>query len=183
MSKNALRPSQLPPDPNAKVRRELAREHRPVRPIAVLMTIAMLIVGASGVGGWLTGPNGLLAASSSPTWVQDTSSTLHWSSGWTTVQIATASGGSVHQSTVAGASVSLSYTGSYLRIVGPVGRGRGVMTVDLDGKTTAVSTHASATQAGQVLFAGAGKAATATPSGSPWRVAPVIRLSASTPSS
>ena len=149
--------SHLPPDPNSAVRRELARDdHRPVRPWTVLLTIAALVAAGSGL--LLAGPGGLLASSSSPTWVQDTSPSLVWSGAWTTVRIATASGGTVHQSVSGGASVSLNYTGSYLRIIGPIGRGRGVITIKLDGVTTTVSTHANATAAAQVLFGSAGKA-------------------------
>jgi parallel beta-helix repeat protein len=149
--------SHLPPDPNAAVRRELAGDHhRPGRPWAVLLTIAALVAAGSGLV--VAGPAGLLAAASSPTWVQDTSSSLAWSGPWSTVKVASASGGSVTQSTSAGATVSLSYTGSYLRIIGPTGRGRGVFTVKLDGVTTSVSTHADTTSAGQVLFASAGQA-------------------------
>ena len=151
--------SPLPPDPNIAVRRELARERRPIRPTAILLTIGLLLAGAAGVGGWLTGPGGLLAASStSPTWVQDTSPSLHWSAGWTVTKTSLASGGTLHTSAVAGASVSLSYTGSYLRIVAPTGRGRGSITVKLDGQTTSVSTHGTIYRAGQVVFQSAGKA-------------------------
>jgi parallel beta-helix repeat protein len=149
--------SHLPPDPNAAVRRELARDqHQPARPWTVLLTIVALLAAASGL--ILAGPAGLLATASSPTWVQDTSSSLHWSGSWTTVKSAPASGGTVRQSVTGGSSVTLSYTGSYLRIIGPTGRGRGVMTVKLDGVSTAVSTHAAATLARQTLFSGAGKA-------------------------
>jgi parallel beta-helix repeat protein len=148
--------SHLPPDPNAAVRRELAgNHHRTIRPWAVLLTIAALVAAGSGVV--VAGPAGLLAAASSPTWVQDTSSTLAWTGPWSTVKLASASGGTVTQTTSAGATVSLSYTGSYLRIIGPMGRGRGVFTVKLDGVTTTVSTHAWLTNADQILFASAGQ--------------------------
>jgi hypothetical protein len=157
LSKNALRPSHLPPDPNAKVRRELAREHRPVRPFAILMTIAALLASAAGVGAWLAGPNGLLAASAGPTWVQDTSSNLSWSAGWSLNPMGSASGGTVHTSGTAGATVSYTYTGSYLRVLSPIGPGSGSMTVKLDGKSTSVTTHANRFHADQVVFQGAGK--------------------------
>ena len=151
--------SPLPPDPNVAVRNALARDHRPIRPTAILLAIGLLLAGAAGLTGWLTGPGGLLAASAnSPTWVQDTSANLHWSAGWTTVRSATASGGTVHRSGTAGASVSFTYTGSYLRVIAPTGLGAGDITIKLDGQSTTVSTHGSVYRAAQVIYAGAGKA-------------------------
>jgi hypothetical protein len=122
------------------------------------MTIVALLASATGVGAWLAGPNGLLAASAGPTWVQDTSANIHWSGGWATVRSTSASGGTVHQTKTDGSSVTFNYTGSYLRIVAPIGRGRGVMKVKLDGKTTLVHTHDSTNHASQVVFGSAGKA-------------------------
>ena len=140
------------PDPNAAVRRELARDYHAPRPLAWLMVLALIVAGGTGLGGWLTSPGGLLAASSSgQVVVQDTA--LHWSAGWTLVHSASASGGSVHASGTAGASVSLVYYGSYLQILGPIGHGAGIARVTLDGRTTSVSTHATTFHARQVIFA------------------------------
>ena len=140
------------PDPNAAVRRELARDYHAPRPLAWLMVLALIVAGGTGLGGWLTSPGGLLAASSSgQVVVQDTA--LHWSAGWTLVHSASASGGTVHASGTAGASVSLVYYGSYLQILGPIGHGAGIARVTLDGRTTSVSTHATTFHARQVIFA------------------------------
>ena len=72
------------------------------------MVLALIVAGGTGLGGWLTSPGGLLAASGSgQVVVQDTA--LHWSAGWTLIHSASASGGTVHASGTAGASVSLVY--------------------------------------------------------------------------
>jgi parallel beta-helix repeat protein len=142
------------PDPNAAVRRELAREHHAPRPLAWLLVLALIVAGGTGLAGWLTHPGGILAASSSGQIVlQDTSPALHWSAGWKVVSVRSASGGSVHVSGTAGASVSLVYYGSYLQVLALTGRGDGLIRVTLDGTTTSVSTHATTFHPQKVVFA------------------------------
>lgn len=145
------------PDPNAAVRRELARDYRPSRPMAWLLVLALLAVGGTGLGSWLTHPGGLLAASSSSqTVLQDTDSHFHWSSGWSTVSVHSASGGTVHVGSSANASAWIVYYGSYVQLLAPTGRGAGIMRVTLDGVTTSVSTHATTYHPHAVVFAAAG---------------------------
>ncbi len=143
--------------PHGAERRDPARRRRGPRPFVGLVAFAALALGATGLGGWLTGPNGLLAASaSSPTWLQDTSPAFHWSAGWTVVHTGTASGGIEHASSRAGASVTVTYTGPYLRLVAPTGPGRGRLIVKVDGVSTSVSTHATTFHARQVVFGSPG---------------------------
>lgn len=139
------------PDQNAAVGGELARNHRLSRPLAGLLALSLIVAGGAGLGGWLTGPGGLLTASS-PIPLEDSSAALHWSAGWTVVGTASASGGSEHASSLAGASVSLVYYGSYLQIVAPTGPGRGVFTVTIDKTAASVSTYATAYHPQQVVF-------------------------------
>ena len=122
--------------------------------MAWLLVIALLAVGGAGLGSVLTQPNSLLA-SSSQLIVQDTSAAVVWSAGWKVESSRTALGGTIHYSSTAGASASLIYYGSYMKIIGPTGHGAGDLRVTVDGQTSVVSTHGAVFQARQVIF-GAG---------------------------
>jgi hypothetical protein len=126
--------------------------------MAWLLVLALLGVGGAGLGSVLSQPGNLLASSSSSQLViQDTDSHLVWSSGWKVQSSRSASGGSVHVSSSAGASATLVYYGSYVRILAPTGHGAGSFRVTLDGTTTLVATHGNVFHAQQVVF-GAGPA-------------------------
>ncbi len=58
-----------------------------------------------------------------------------WSAGWQVLGSRSASGGTVHISGKAGATVSLTYYGSYIEILAPTGHGAGNLAVTLDGVT------------------------------------------------
>ena len=122
--------------------------------MAWLLVLALLAVGGAGLGRVLSQPSNLLTSSSSSQLVlQDTDSHLVWSSGWKVQSNGSASGGSVHVSGKAGASATLVYYGSYLKILAPTGRGAGAFRVTLDGATTTVSTHGNVFRAQRVVFA------------------------------
>jgi len=143
------------PDPNAAVRRELAREHRISGPLPVLMVLALALAGIAGVAGatsQLGGQDGSLAASHSATTYQDTSSALHWSAGWKLVRTGSASGGTERATGKAGATMTLSYNGTRVQIIGPTRSAGGTIQVTLDGSSTSVSTHAGSFHAHQVLY-------------------------------
>jgi hypothetical protein len=119
----------------------------------LLLVLALIVAGGAGLVGQLAGPDSTLAAAHpGQTMLQDSSSALHWSAGWRTVQTASASGGTEHATGRAGASVSLTYVGTKVQIVGPTRRVGGSIQVTLDGTTTSVSTHAKTFHARQVLF-------------------------------
>ena len=122
--------------------------------MAWLLVLALLAVGGAGLGRVLSQPSNLLTSSSSSQLVlQDTDSHLVWSSGWKVQSNGSASGDSVHVSGKAGASATLVYYGSYLKILAPTGRGAGAFRVTLDGATTTVSTHGNVFRAQRVVFA------------------------------
>jgi hypothetical protein len=142
------------PDPNAAVRRELAHSHRPVQPMAWLLVLALIVVGATGVGSLLTNPNSVLAASSSSQLVlQDSASQFQWSAGWRVARARSASGGTLHATGRAGATMTLVFYGTRIQLLSPTGRGEGTMRVTLDGKATTVSNHATSYHAHNVVFA------------------------------
>ncbi|MGH7486672.1 MAG: hypothetical protein ACREMY_13895, partial [bacterium] len=142
------------PDPNAAVRRELARTPRSSPPIALLLVLSLLAVGGIGLGSVLSQPGDLLAtAQSGQEVLQDTDSHFTWSSGWKVERMPSASGGTVHVSGRAGANASIVFYGTYVQILGPTGRGSGSVRVTLDGKTTSVSTHANTFHPRHVIFA------------------------------
>ena len=105
------------PDPNAAVRRELAREHRTFGPLPVLMVLALSVAGIVGAASQLGGQDSSLAASSATTY-QDTSPALHWSAGWQLVRTRSASGGTERATGIAGATMTMRYAGTKVQITG-----------------------------------------------------------------
>ncbi|MGH2465525.1 MAG: hypothetical protein ACRDGI_08695, partial [Candidatus Limnocylindrales bacterium] len=141
------------PDPNAAVRRELARTHQRSTPFALLLVFALAVAGGAGLVGQLNSPSDSLAASmAGHTVLQDSSTALDWSGGWKTVRTASALGGTERATGKAGATMSLTYVGTKLQIVGPTRRAGGKLVVTVDGKSHTVSTHASSFHARQVLY-------------------------------
>ena len=140
--------------PGAAARPATGYRRRHAKPARVLFGVLALLFGGAGLGSVLTQPNSLLA-SSSQLIVQDTSAAVVWSAGWKVESSRTALGGTIHYSSTAGASASLIYYGSYMKIIGPTGHGAGDLRVTVDGQTSVVSTHGAVFQARQVIF-GAG---------------------------
>jgi len=86
--------------------------------------------------------------------IQNTSSALSYSSGWSVKKSSSHSGGSVTGTSTKGKSVSYTYTGRAFAIVGPRGSTRGAFKVFVDGvKVAKVSERASRTQYRRVLYA------------------------------
>ena len=81
----------------------------------------------ANVSPWVAGP--LVKASI----FQQTSSTVHWSGTWHTVNSASASGGSLRYSIASGASVTFAFNGSSVAWVSARGPGRGSAKVYVDG--------------------------------------------------
>src|SRR5450432_1736703 len=150
---NRVRGASTPtrPDPNAAVRRELAREHRIFGPLPILMVLALAVAGIAGITG-VASQDSSLAASQSATTYQDTNSALHWSAGWKLVRTRTASGSTERATGKAGATMTLSYSGTRVQIIGPTSSAGGTIQVTLDGSTRTVSTHARSFHAQQVLY-------------------------------
>ena len=128
--------------------------------MAWLLVIALIAIGATGMGSLLSRPDNTLAASSASQLVlQDTGSQLQYSAGWRLAKARSASGGTLHASGRAGATMTLVFYGTSIQLMSPTGRAEGAMRVTLDGKTTVVSNHASSYHAHSVVFS-------ATPAGS-----------------
>lgn len=64
---------------------------------------------------------------------QETSPYLTYVGDWQKVDFAAASGGSIHQTNVAGAMAVVSFTGTSLELIAQTGPGRGMMRVSVDG--------------------------------------------------
>jgi hypothetical protein len=82
---------------------------------------------AGNVGGWLAGSTTKASVR------QDTSSLLHWSSGWTTVSSSNYSGGTLRYATKAGSWMSTTFAGRAIAIVTTRGSNRGQVKVYVDG--------------------------------------------------
>ena len=82
----------------------------------------------------------LAASSSSQLVLQDTGTQFQWSAGWRLEKVRSASGGSLHASGRAGATVSVVFYGSSVQVLAATGRAEGSMRVTLDG------THADRVQ-------------------------------------
>jgi hypothetical protein len=140
--------------PGAAARPSPARHRRHPKTVLVLLGLFALLFGGAGLGSVMSQPGILLATSHSGQLVlQDTNSHFVWSAGWNVLSSRSASGGTVHISGKAGATVSLVYYGSYLEILGPTGKGAGTLVVTLDGVTRSVATHATVFHAQHVIFA------------------------------
>ncbi|HJP88977.1 MAG TPA: glycoside hydrolase family 25 protein [Candidatus Limnocylindrales bacterium] len=85
---------------------------------------------------------------------QQSSTSVKFSSGWTTSSVSSASGGSVKYTKTKGASVSYTFTGSSIAWVSPKGPARGSADVYVDGVLKAtVSLYSSTYQAQRIVFA------------------------------
>jgi hypothetical protein len=85
--------------------------------------------------------------------IQNTSSAITYSAGWTTSSKSKHSGGSVKGTSVAGRYASYTYTGRGFAIVGPRSSTRGKFRVYVDGARKAtISERASSTQYRRVLY-------------------------------
>jgi hypothetical protein len=85
---------------------------------------------------------------------QQSSTSVKFSSGWTTSTVSSASGGSVKYTKTKGASVSYTFSGSSIAWVSPKGPARGSADVYVDGVLRAtVSLNASSYQAQRIVFA------------------------------
>ena len=97
---------------------------------------ARAIDRAGNAGAWVNGPT------VTPALVEETSTGIAWSTGWTRTALAGASGGFVRASSVIGAKATLTFTGRGVALVAAVAPGRGtarvysgstlVATIDLD---------------------------------------------------
>ncbi len=86
------------------------------------------------------------------TLLQENSSSIKYSGGWTRQAVTGASGGDVDYATVAGKTATLSFTGIQAAWVSTLGSNRGSATVKLDsGSAATVSTNATATKAAQIV--------------------------------
>jgi kumamolisin len=86
------------------------------------------------------------------TLLQETSSSIAYSSGWTLQAVSGASGGSVKFATVAGKTATLSFTGTQVAWVTTKGSTYGSATVKLDsGTAKTINTNASSTAAARIV--------------------------------
>jgi len=84
--------------------------------------------------------------------IQENSSSITYSTGWTRQTLTGASGGSVDFATVAGKTATLSFTGIQAAWVSTVGSTRGSATVKLDsGATVTISTHGTSPKTAQIV--------------------------------
>jgi hypothetical protein len=83
----------------------------------------------------------------------DSPSIRYSSPGWTTARHATASGGSLRTSTTVGASASLTFYGTAVAWVAPVGPTKGSATILIDGHPGAVSLYAPSLGTQRIVFA------------------------------
>ena len=67
--------------------------------------------------------------------INDTSKLLTYTGSWTTSSVASAYAGNLHNTSVNGASVSLTYSGDSIAVVGPTVAGGATATVSIDGST------------------------------------------------
>lgn len=85
--------------------------------------------------------------------LSDSSSAIHWSSGWSYVSYSSYLGGRVH-STARSASATITFSGSSVAWAGPVGPTRGKARVYIDGQlVTTVDLYRSAFSARRLVFA------------------------------
>ena len=85
--------------------------------------------------------------------IQETSTAITYSSGWTSASVTGASGGKVKYSTVAGKTAKFTFTGKKVAWVTTLASNRGSASVSIDGGTaTTVSTHASSTTAAYIVY-------------------------------
>jgi len=85
--------------------------------------------------------------------VQETSSAITYSSGWTAASVAGASGGKVKYSTAAGKTAKLSFSGKKVAWVTTLGSNRGSASVSIDSGTgTTVSTNAASTTPAYIVY-------------------------------
>ncbi len=86
------------------------------------------------------------------TLLQENSSAITYSSGWTRQAVSGANGGDVDYATVAGKTATLSFTGRSVAWMTTEGSNRGSATVSLDGKTPkTVSTNTGATKPAEIV--------------------------------
>ena len=87
---------------------------------------------------------------------QNTSTSIHFSSGWTKTSKGSPSGGNSQTTTGKGKTATMTFTGRGFAIVGTVGKGRGSFTVYVDGvkvTSSAVKTSSTKTHDRRVLYA------------------------------
>ena len=144
----------MPNDPTrAPARLGSPPNHHHLRRILAFLVVATaLVAGALASGESFTADPVLAAAHSGRAVLQDSSSALHWSSGWRTVKTSTASGGTEKATGRTGAAVTVRYYGTSIQVTGPTRRVGGTMHVNLDGVSHSVSTHSSGFHGRQLLF-------------------------------
>jgi probable HAF family extracellular repeat protein len=74
----------------------------------------------------------------------ETSSAIHYSSGWSRTALAAAYGGFVEQSSTAGATATLTFTGVSVSVIGARGPGLGSASIQIDGKAKGTVSEAGA---------------------------------------
>ncbi len=103
--------------------------------------------GAGNRSSWATG------SAFTPTLYEDTNSTLVYSGTWKRASSTTASGGTTTYATKAGAKVSLTFTGSGVAFVAPLGPTRGSVAISIDGgPQQTMNLHSSSVVARRVAF-------------------------------
>jgi hypothetical protein len=103
---------------------------------------------AGTVGSWVT------SASFRGSALADSSSAIRWSSGWSNVSYSSYLGGRVHSTSSAGRTATLTFSGSSVAWVAPIGPTRGKARVYLDGQLiTTVDLYHSRFVARDIVFA------------------------------
>jgi hypothetical protein len=103
---------------------------------------------AGTVGDWVT------SAEVRATAVSDSSSAIRWSGSWILASHSSYLGGRVHSTSAAGATATITFTGSAIAWAGPVGPTRGKARVYLDGELVAtVDLYRSSFAARDLVFA------------------------------
>lgn len=103
---------------------------------------------AGNVSGFTAGSTFTLSA------VQETTSTVTYSAGWTRRALTGSFGGSVKFARLSGKKAVLSFSGSQVALVSTIGSDRGSATASLDGGTaTTVSTNGTALKTAMVVYA------------------------------
>jgi hypothetical protein len=86
--------------------------------------------------------------------LSDSSSAIHWSSGWSYASYSSYLGGRVHSTAARGATATMTFNGSSIAWAGPVGPTRGKARVYIDGQLiTTVDLYRSAFSARRLVFA------------------------------
>jgi hypothetical protein len=101
---------------------------------------------AGNVGSFLTSPNLSLRL------IQNTSTSVHYSTGWTTSSSTSFSGGSVRSASVAGRSASFTFTGRSIALVSTRAASRGQVKVFIDGDLQATPNLSGSTVFRYVAF-------------------------------